>query len=330
MRFNRETLSAVMRSMERERQERENAFERRRQEVYARIPQIRAIDQKLSGTAASVLRAALEAGDDPTAEVERLRDDNLRRQAERSELLVRAGYPADYLTYRPACELCWDTGYQGALPCACLRRRYAEKLTADLSTILPIADQNFDSFRMDYYSDRPDGRFGMSPRDIMIYNYQQCLTYAQSFGPQSGNLLLFGSTGLGKTFLSTCIAKYISEQGFSVAYDTAIQIFGSYESIKFNSADAAEASARVRKYENADLLIIDDLGTEMQTAFTISAFYSLLSTRLMRRRPMMINTNLQPDELEKRYSAAIASRLRGEFHPLRFIGEDIRMLRRKK
>lgn len=329
MRFNRETLSAVMREMERERQDRENAFELRRQKVYAEIPEIRSIDRQLAGTASAVMRAALESGDDPTAAVEKLRDDNLRQQAERSELLVKAGYPADYLTYQPACALCWDTGYQESSPCVCLRRRYAEKLTADLSTILPIADQNFDSFDLRYYSDRPDARLGVSPREIMSMNYQDCLHYAQNFDRRADNLLFYGSTGLGKTFLSTSIAKYISEHGFSVAYDTAIQIFSSYESIKFNAIDAAEAADRVHKYENADLLIIDDLGTEMQTAFTTSAFYNLLSGRLMKQRPMIVNTNLMPVELSKRYSGAIASRLLGEFRQFRFIGEDIRMLRRK-
>lgn len=329
MKFNREILSAVLREMERDRQERESAFEHRKYEVYAKLPQVRRIDAQLAGTASSIMHAALAAGDDPTQAIERLRDENLRQQAERENLLVQNGYPKDYLTYKPACELCWDTGYQGSAPCTCVRKRYAKKLIDDLSTILPIHDQNFSSFNLDYYSNRPDSRLGASPRDVMQNNYEDCLCYAQTFGLHKDNLLLYGSTGLGKTFLSTSIAKHISENGFSVAYDTAIQVFGSYESVKFNSADAHEAADRIRKYENADLLIIDDLGTEMQTNFSISAFYNLLSTRLMKGRPMIINTNLMPLELEKRYSAAISSRLRGEFKHLRFIGEDIRLLRKK-
>ena len=329
MKFNRETLSAVLREMERERQDRENAFEQRKQQVYSKIPEIRAIDLKLSGTASSVMYAALSAGNDPTEAIEHLRDENLRQQKERGELLVQAGYPEDYLTYKPACTKCWDTGYQGSALCECARRRYSKKLTDDLSSILPIHNQNFSAFDLNYYPDRPDARFGASPRDVMQNNFEDCLCYAQTFGLHQDNLLLYGSTGLGKTFLSTSIAKFISENGFSVAYDTAIQILGSYESVKFNSADAHEAADRIRKYENADLLIIDDLGTEMQTAFSVSAFYNLLSTRLMKGRPMIINTNLMPLELEKRYSAAISSRLRGEFKQLRFIGEDIRLLRKK-
>lgn len=328
MKFHREILSVVLREMERERQDRENMYEHRKQQIYLQIPQIRAIDSKLAGTASSVMHAALAAGEDPTAAVERLRDDNLRLQDERGDLLFQAGYPRDYLTYQPACSDCWDTGYKGSALCACVRKRYAKKLTDDLSVILPIYDQNFSSFDLKYYPDRPDARLGASPRDVMQNNYEDCLSYAQTFGLHHDNLLLYGSTGLGKTFLSTCIAKYISENGFSVAYDTAIQIFGSYESVKFNAIDAHEAADRVRRYENADLLIIDDLGTEMASAFSISAFYNLLSTRLMRKRPMIINTNLMPFDLEKRYSAAISSRLRGEFKQLRFLGDDIRLLRK--
>ncbi len=205
---------------------------------------------------------------------------------------------------------------------------YAKRLTDQLSTILPIEDQNFDTFHLEYYSDAPDARMGISARENMEYNRELCVEYAHHFGRQSPNLLLFGSTGLGKTFLSTCIAKTVAESGFSVAYDTAIHVLGCYESVKFNGADAAEAQRAIRKYERADLLILDDLGTEMTTAFTTSVFYSLINTRLMARRAMIINTNLLPDEFGRRYSAAVASRLLGDFTQLRFFGDDIRLIKK--
>ena len=135
---------------------------------------------------------------------------------------------------------------------------------------------------------------------------------------------------MGKTFLSTCIAKEVSERGFSVAYDTAINVLASYEAVKFGSGDPTEAKSAIRRWEAADLMIMDDLGTELSTSFTTTAFYQLLNTRLMSGRPMIINTNLLPERFEKQYSAAIASRLLGEFVPLRFIGDDIRRLRRRE
>ena len=145
-----------------------------------------------------------------------------------------------------------------------------------------------------------------------------------------GYLLLFGSTGLGKTFLSTCIAEAVSARGFSVAYDTAINIVAAYETIKFGSGDGEAAAERAARYERADLLIIDDMGTEMGTAFTVSALYNLINNRLMAKRPMIINTNLLPETLSEKYSPAVASRLLGEFLPLRFFGDDIRLLKMRR
>ena len=160
-----------------------------------------------------------------------------------------------------------------------------------------------------------------SPLENIRVNLFECKAYARNFGENSPNLLLYGSTGLGKTFLSTCVAEAVSARGFSVAYDTAINIIAAYETIKFGNGE------RAARYERADLLIIDDMGTEMGTAFTVSALYNLINNRLMAHRPMIVNTNLLPDELKKRYSPAVASRLLGEFKQLRFFGDDIRMLK---
>lgn len=328
--MDRKILSNLLRGLEARRDARARLLGERRQEVYARMPRVRQIDDTLRTTAAAVLRTALESGDDPAAAVERLRAQNLALQRERIRLLVDSGLPADFLEDQPDCPLCGDLGYVGTAPCKCLKKLYAERLTEQLSTILPIADQNFESFRLDYYGDAVDSRLGVSPRENMEYNLDICAEYAHHFSRQSPNLLLFGSSGLGKTFLSTCIAKTVSEFGFSVAYDTAIHVLGCYESVKFGNADASQAQQAIRKFEHADLLILDDLGTEMSTAFTTSVFYSLINTRLMARRPMIVNTNLRPDEFEKRYSGAIASRLLGDFTPLRFFGEDIRQIKRKQ
>ena len=206
----------------------------------------------------------------------------------------------------------------------------AKLLKEQLSSVLPIADQNFSKFDMSFYSTRPDGRSGISPRENMEYNLGECKAYAAKFSKDSPNLLLFGSTGLGKTFLSTCIAEAVSARGFSVAYDTAINIVAAYETIKFGSGDGEAAAERAARYERADLLIIDDMGTEMGTAFTVSALYNLINNRLMAKRPMIINTNLLPETLSEKYSPAVASRLLGEFLPLRFFGDDIRLLKMRR
>ena len=230
-------------------------------------------------------------------------------------MLTQFGYPASYLEETPICARCSDTGYIGTEPCECLKKRYTSRLTSELSTILPIREQNFEHFQIEYYPVEPDARLGISPRENMEFNRKTCHEYAVNFS-LSSDLLLYGSTGLGKTFLSSCIAKVVSEHGFSVAYDTSIRIFSSYESVKFNSADASEAAHRIRKYEKCDLLIIDDLGTEMLTAFyhihTVWASGGT-SDASPPQTTEYSNTNLLPDTFEKYYSPAIASRLNGEF-----------------
>ena len=170
MGYDRKLLAAARRELERERTARSEEFEARRREVYAREPRIRAIDRTLSQTAASVLRAALNTGGDPAAAIEQLRGQNLALQAERAGLLSRMGLPADYLTEKPMCEKCGDTGYAGSATCDCVKARYAALLREQLSAVLPIRDQNFAHFRMDYYSTRPDARLGLSPRENMEYN----------------------------------------------------------------------------------------------------------------------------------------------------------------
>lgn len=330
MGYDRKLLAAARRELERERTARCEEFEARRREVYAREPRIRAIDRTLSQTAASVLRAALNTGGDPAAAIEQLRGQNLALQAERAGLLSRMGLPADYLTEKPMCEKCGDTGYAGSATCDCVKARYAALLREQLSAVLPIRDQNFAHFRMDYYSTRLDARLGLSPRENMEYNLDECKAYAEKFGPHSPNLLLYGSTGLGKTFLSSCIAEAVAARGFSVAYDTAINIVAAYETIKFGNGDGEAAAERAARYERADLLIIDDMGTEMGTAFTVSALYNLINNRLMAGRPMIVNTNLPPEALAEKYSPAVASRLLGEFVSLRFFGDDIRLMKKQK
>lgn len=329
MAYDKKMLAAARRELERERAARADELEERKRAVYAREPRIRAIDRELSATAASVLRAALESGGDPAAAIEQLRERNLSLQAERASLLGQLGLPGDYLTDKPLCPKCGDTGYDGSATCSCVRERYARLLKEQLSTVLPIQDQNFRRFNMNYYSTRPDARLGLSPRENMEYNLDECKAYAANFGKDSPNLLLYGSTGLGKTFLSTCIAEAVSARGFSVAYDTAINIVAAYETIKFGNGDGEAAAERAARYERADLLIIDDMGTEMGTAFTVSALYNLINNRLMAKRPMIVNTNLMPEALSEKYSPAVASRLLGEFMALRFFGDDIRLLKKK-
>ena len=329
MAYDRALLSSILRQMERQHDQYESEAEERRYRLTQAIPRLGEIDRELRATAAKAMRIAFESNNTDAA-IDQLRARNLELQAEKRRLLLENGYPADYLAVAEDCPVCHDTGYNGSRLCDCVKRKAATLQKQKLSSLLPVEQETFDAFQLDYYSPQPDSRFNVSPRELAAYNFQTCSRFAAQFGSAYENLLLYGSAGLGKTFLSSCIARTVTDRGFSVVYDTAISIFDQYNSGKFRGGDPSSASEALERFRSADLLIVDDLGTEMPGAFHTSCLYDLLSGRLMRRLPTILSTNLLPAELETRYSAAIASRILGEFTQLRFIGSDIRKIRKKQ
>lgn len=329
MAYDKALISSILRQMERRREQYEAEAEDRRYRLTLDLPRIGEIDRELRMTAAKAMRIAFES-ENTDAGITALRDRNLALQEEKRRLLQQNGYPADYLAVACDCPKCHDTGYVDHTLCDCVRRRAAEEQKKNLSSLLPVDRENFETFRLDYYGTQPDSRIGLSARDMARANYQKCSDFAEHFGDSYENLLLYGSAGLGKTFLSSCIAKRVTERGFSVTYDTAISIFDQYNNVKFKSGDFSASSQALERFRHADLLIVDDLGTEMPGSFHISCLYDLINHRLMRRLPTILSTNLLPGDLEKRYSPAIASRILGEFTQLRFIGDDIRKIQKKQ
>ena len=216
--------------------------------------------------------------------------------------------------------------------CRCLRALCAQEQIRELSKLLDLGEQSFDTFRMDYYSTSFWPEWGTSPRENMELIFDVCSSYARRFGKfYFRNLFLTGAPGLGKTFLSACIARVVSEDGFSVVYDTAGHVFSQFESAKFRRDDDGDTAGEdVERCMNCDLLILDDLGTEMTTSFVQSALYQLLNGRLLAGKSTVISTNLDPEELGRRYGAPLLSRLEGEYQLLPFVGTDIRRLKREQ
>ena len=303
-------------------QRRAAELEQRRRLVYARQPRLQEIERTLRSTMSRIVAAAAKKGDDPLPALRVLRDENLLLQQERASLLTELGYPADYLEDKPACALCGDTGYDKHGVCRCLREYYAKEQLQELSHLLPLGEARFETFRFDLYDSAVWESYGTSPRANMEHNFDVCRDYANQFSRGSGSLLLSGGTGLGKTFLSACIAREVSDAGFSVVYDTAISVFSRYEDAKFRPDEVSDAD--VRRCESCDLLILDDLGTEMTTAFVQSALYQIVNGRMLSGRSTIISTNLAPEELGHRYGAPILSRIEGAYQILPFFGEDIR------
>ncbi len=301
----------------REEQDRENHF--RIQSIYERVPRLREIDRQLRATVAKVMAAAFQKGEDPNTAIARVRDENLTLQREREWLLDSEGIDEADLRSEPVCALCGGGGYVGARMCECLRELCRQEQKKELTTLLS-GKGSFETFRLDLYPTAPAPKLNASPRSLMEIVFDRCREYAHSFSLKSPSLLLSGGPGLGKTFLSAAIARTVADRGFSVAYESAAAVFGEFEREKFGGQ-----AGLTRKYLASDLMILDDLGTELTTQFSQSALYALLNGRLLEERPLIVSTNLTAVEIRQRYTPQIVSRLLGNCETLLFFGTDIRM-----
>ena len=322
MNYSSEVLSRAKAMLAQQKADRESQNAARLQAAYARVPRLKEIDMALISTMAQAAQAAFLRGDDGKAALERARQSNLQLQEERKALVERYWEPG-YLNEEPICPHCSGAGYVGAQMCQCLKALCVQEQRKEMGAAFQNA--GFDTFLLEYYSDVVIPQVKMSPRSVMEKTLNSCHRYARNFNMDAGNLLLSGGTGLGKTHLVLAIGAAVGEQGYSVCYETAAGLFGKLEKAKF--APSEETIREAEKLEKCDLLILDDLGTEMPSQFVTAALYSLLNTRLLAKRPMIITTNLNVDEAASRYSMQIASRLYGEFKRLTFLGSDIRILK---
>ena len=301
-----------------------------REEIYEKDPRIGELDRLLRSTVAEAAAVALAGGHDPEKAVAAIQERNLAFQEERARRIAALGYPKGCIDEEPVCPLCSDRGYVGSKPCRCLMTLYREEQRKELSRLLDLQGESFDAFQLRYYDDRPDAR-GVSNRRHMEMVLRYCRRFAESFEPGKGNLFLTGAPGLGKTFLSACIAAVVSEKGYSVVYDTAVNVVSYFEEARFGRrGQQEEADADVKRCLHCDLLILDDLGTEMSTSFSVSAVYEVLNTRLREGRSTVVSSNLGTEEISRRYSPQIASRLAGNYNVLKFYGSDIRMQKRSE
>ncbi len=294
----------------------------RQERIYTRIPEIKRIDARLSAQMSELVGLTIRRSADLADALKALEEESLALQAKKAELLVSNGYPINYLDDIYTCPKCRDTGFIESQMCSCLKAEYNRQLTAEVSTLLKNSGERFECFDLSLYGDAREG---------MEIVFETCREYAHSFSERSMNLLFQGSTGLGKTFLSACIARVVAENGHSVCYDTAASALEAFEMKKFaRDAEAAEkAAVRVERMLECELMILDDLGTEMLTQISVSALYTLINTRLTSGKKTIISTNLTDAEMAKRYTPQICSRIDGEFTKLPFAGTDIRKLKKE-
>ena len=321
MAYSKEVVQRARARLAQAKEDRESENRQHLAEAYDRVPRLRQIDILLRRTMAMAAQAVFASGGDVQAAMAEAKAQNQALQQERA-WLIDANFEEGFLDETPICDRCGGTGYMGSQMCECLAELCRQEQKKEL-TFLNVGRETFEQFRLEYYPDRIDPKLGINIRAVMEKTYQTCRKYAYGFTERSGNLLFSGDTGLGKTFLSACIARTVADRGYSVVYESAGHRFAKLERAKFNGDE--NAREEIKKYNECDLLIIDDLGTEMPGQFTTAALYSLVNDRLLSGKAMIISTNLNVDDLGRRYSPQIASRLRGSFTRVAFLGEDIRV-----
>ena len=312
MSFNGKYLAKAQADLSLIREKNIKEHDRRLSLIYSKIPAIKDIDSALMQHMFMLTKLVISNASE--SDMNALRDENLSLQQKRAELLVQNGFPRDYLDDIYTCKLCSDSGRINNKMCSCLVKLYNKALTKDLSSLLKNGDESFENFNLDFYSG--------SDRKHMEAVLSLARQYADEFPDIEDNLLLTGNPGLGKTYLSACIARQVAERGYSVCYVSAIDLFKDFDDARFRQDDtAAEKCAR---YLDCDLLILDDLGTELLLPSVVTYLYNIINTRIKSSRGMIFNSNLTKNEIIERYSAAIGSRINGYFTVLDFVGDDIR------
>lgn len=315
------------RRIDRKRMNQEVALSSRLDEIRDRVPEIIRIRQKLAMTGAEVSKLILSRSTDLASGIARIERENLALQQQEKDLLKANGYPENYLELQYSCPFCKDSGFTDNGRCICLNEEIKRLQIEALNDALPRNRGSFDDFDLSYYPDQIDPATGQNPRVIMQRVIRYCKQYAEEFRPDNPSLFMAGETGLGKTHLSLAIAAVVAAKGYSVVFGSAQDLLRRVENEHFGRCENKNTLDTMLQ---ADLLILDDLGSEFSSGFTQSIVYNIVSGRLSEGKPVIISTNLKAQELEDKYAQRIVSRLFTQFVQIRFIGRDVRQLKRQR
>ena len=318
---------AILRSYDATRQLHRRELEERRQTIYKKLPDLKQLDDQIVET--SIQQAKLSLAGDASA-LNGLAEKNNACSLQKKKLLQAAGFPADYLELHYTCPDCKDTGYINKEKCHCFRQAITDLLYSDSGLKEALATENFSTFSFRCFDDTTaDPVLGITPRQNMTNVLTEVRQFLDNFDTNFQNLFLYGNTGVGKTFLSNCIAKELLDTGHHVIYLTAYELFSLFEKYTFRS-DTTPDTDIVEQFAylfDCDLLIIDDLGTELTNAFTNTRLYSCINERYLKKKATIISTNISLQQFSEVYSERIFSRITGYYTLLKLIGADIRINR---
>lgn len=294
--------------------------------AYLKIPELKEIDDSIISDAMKSAKLLL-ANNDNDESIELLKKAAISATQDRKSLLKLHGFPEDYLELQYQCNECMDTGYIASDKCHCFKQSIVNLLYSQSNIRSAIEKENFSNFSFDYYPDNYiDESVGLTPRHNMEKVVEQTKSFIRNFGTNFNNLLIYGNTGVGKTFLTNCIAKELLDSSFTVIYLTAFQLFDILEKNKFKRDDESEEIQNQFNYIlDCDLLIIDDLGTELTNSFINTQLYLCINERYLREKSTIISTNLSLDNINVKYSERIFSRIISNYSLLKIIGDDIRL-----
>lgn len=298
---------------------------KRQAEVFESIPKLEAIHKRISSIGLETILQAMKNPDKKDYYEMKLKESLSVLKMQKKALLADNGYAEDYLDPIYDCSDCEDSGYLNNQKCHCLKQAVID-YSYEQSNLKSILDkENFSTFSFDYYSKEKDAKIGISPLENIQSVHNLCTDFAASFGKDFRNLILYGHSGLGKTFLCNSIAKEVLDSGNTVIYLSAFQLFRLFENYRFHKEEEIVTNDEIENIFLCDLLIIDDLGTEFNNALTKAELFNALNSRLLNRKPTVISTNLAPSEWVNNYSERIISRIFGYYTQLKFIGSDIRL-----
>lgn len=288
-----------------------------------KCPDIAKIEREMAECGTSVIKA-LALGADTKEYIDSLSKKSLEAQRKRKEILKNAGFPADYLEVHYTCKNCRDTGFHDGYYCDCYKKLIKETAKNELASQAQIQKCTFDKFDISVYPDISDEVLGISQKEQMKNVLEYCKDYAKYFTKSSDGLIMLGKTGLGKTHLSLAIASTVIDKGYNVFYASVPNIMNRLEKEHFKRSSSDENLSD--ELCECDLLILDDLGAEFSTQFTVSQLYNILNTRMINNIPTIISTNLTMREIEEKYSQRVASRIVGSSVPIQFCGRDVRQI----